>query len=182
MTTCRDIITLGLQMARIVPVGREPKDREASTGLTILQGMYDGYFADGLFGSLTDVYAQSAYTAKEGERVSTDSAAITIPATIDEAGTERAPRELSAIVVVTGGTALNYVYSNGAWEQCSGLALGSPAPLASRSAAGLAALFAKQYCEVFGGALGMETQRMALQFKSSLMHKLGTNQPAVEYY
>ena len=54
MTTCRDIITLGLQLGRVVGVGRTPRASEAATGLEVLQGMYDGMVANGMFGRLTD--------------------------------------------------------------------------------------------------------------------------------
>lgn len=173
MTTCRDIITLGLQMARIVPLGQTPTDTEAATGLDVLQGIYDGWFANSLFGTFKDVYKTDAYTAEEFDRVTNSGGTITIPTTIvdEETGLTRAPRDLAAIVVIASGAATNRVYSGGAWRVCSGLTLGSTAPLADRNVAGLAAYFAHRYAETFGVSLGPAQQRMAQQFVGSLMWK-----------
>lgn len=184
MTTCRDIITLGLQLGRVIPMGREPKASEAATGLDVLQGMYDGFFANGMFGRLNDVYKDANYTAKEGERIYNDGVTITIPTTITDDGDERAPRDLSAIVVIASGVTTNRVYSQGAWRNCSALTLDSDAPLAERDKAGLAALFAMYFVEAFGGELSPMWKRRALQFQGSLSMKLGSTQPASEstYY
>ena len=175
-TTCRDIITLGLQLARIVPLGREPKAKESTTGLVILQGMYDSMFADGQFSKLTDVYATANYTAKENERIIADNATITIPDTIDD----RTPRDLSAIVVITNLTELHYVFSGGRWETAHALTLDSVAPLASRGSDGLAALFAMYFCEAFGNEpLGPMWTRRGHQFRGSLSYKLGSTRDVV---
>lgn len=177
MTTCRDIITLGLQLGRVVGVNRTPRASEAATGLDVLQGMYDGFFANGMFGRLTDVFKDANYTAKEGERIYNDGVTITIPTTITDDGDERAPRDLSAIVVIASGVATNRVYSQGAWRNCSALTLDSDAPLAERDKAGLAALFAMYFVEAFGGELSPMWTRRALQFQGSLSYKLGSTQP-----
>ena len=177
-TTCRDIITLGLQLARIVPLGREPKAKESTTGLVILQGMYDSMFADGQFSKLTDVYATANYTAKENERIIADNATITIPDTTDVDG-PRTPRDLSAIVVITNLTELHYVFSGGRWETAHALTLDSVAPLASRGSDGLAALLAIYYAEAFGGALGPMWTRRGHQFRGSLSYKIGSTRDVV---
>jgi hypothetical protein len=185
MTTVREVITLGLQLARVIPLGRDPKANESEAGLTILQGLYDSMFADGQFSALTDVYATSDYTAKENERIIADSATISIPDTIEvEADTARTPRDLSAIVVITDVAELHYVFSGGRWEICHGLTLDSDAPLATRGKDGLAALLALYFAEAFGTQLGPMWTRRANQFRGSLAYKIGSTRdiPVGEYY
>lgn len=184
MTTCRDIITLGLQLGRVVGVGRTPRASEAATGLEVLQGMYDGMVANGMFGRLTDVFKDVNYTAKEGERITADNCTITIPDTITDDGDERAPRDLACVSVVTDGAVTNVVHSGGQWEVLSALVLDDRAPFATRDKAGLAALFALYYVEAFGGQLSQMWTRRALQFQGSLSYKIGSTQPVSEgvYY
>jgi hypothetical protein len=181
MTTCREIITLGLQLARVVGMGRDPRAAESELGLTVLQGMYDQMFTGAQFARLTDVYATEDYTAKENERIIADNATITIPDTIDvESGEPRTPRDLSAIVVITDVTELHYVFSGGRWETAHALTLDSTAPLATRDKVGLAALLAMYLSEAFGpsAALGPMWTRKAMQFQGSLSYKLGSTQDA----
>lgn len=184
MTTVREIITLGLQLARVIPLGRDPKAKESEAGLTVLQGLYDGFFADGMFGRLTDVYATENYTAQEGERIIADNVTITIPDTVDPDGEVRTPRDLSAIVVITDVTELHYVFSGGRWETCHALTLDSTAPLASRGKDGLAALLAMYFAEAFGTQLGPMWTRRGNVFRGSVAYKLGSTRdtPAGEYY
>lgn len=184
MTTVREIITLGLQLGRVIPLGEEPDAAESDAGLTVLQGMYDSMFADGQFSKLTDVYKTVNYEALENERI-TSSATITLPTLLDvEYDEPRAPRDLSAVVVITPTGQENYVFSGGAWEECHGLTLDSTAPLATRGKDGLAALFAMYFCEAFGGSLGPMYTRRGNQFRGSLSYKLGSTRDVVaaEYY
>lgn len=180
MTTCRTIITRGLQMARVVGIGRDPRAAESELGLETMQGMYDAMFAGAMFGRLTDVYKSENYTAKEGERIYNDGATITIPTTITDDGDERAPRDLSAIVVIASGLPTNRVYSNGAWRNCSALSLDSDAPFAERDAIGLSALLATDLAGAFGQELPPMWRMRGLQFKGSLSYKLGSTQPERE--
>lgn len=183
MTTCREVITLGLQLARVIPLGRDPKAKESEAGLTILQGMYDSMFTDGMFGRLTDVYATENYTAQENERIIADNVTITIPDTIID-GDARTPRDLSAIVVLTSTGQRNYVFSGGVWELCHDLTLDSTAPLATRGKDGLAALLAMYFAEAFGTQLGPMWTRRGNVFRGSIAYKLGSTRdiPAGEYY
>ena len=173
--TCRDIITLGLQLGQVPGIGDDPKAKESDFVLKVMQGMYDSMFADGQFSKLTDVYATANYTAKENERIIADNATITIPDTIDD----RTPRDLSAIVVITNLTELHYVFSGGRWETAHALTLDSVAPLASRGSDGLAALLAIYYAEAFGGALGPMWTRRGHQFRGSLSYKIGSTRDVV---
>lgn len=173
MATCRDAITLALQMSGIVAVGRDPKDKEAALGLVALQSMFDEWFVGGMFGRFTDVYVTEDYTANEGERVTVDGANVTLPFTYED----RAPYDLSAVVVVTTTGADNFIYTNGAWESCTGLTLGSEAPLAGYGLDGLAGTLAERLASTFGTDVGVGAARAARLFKGAIMGKVGSTQP-----
>lgn len=182
MTTCRDIVTLALRQARIVGIGRTPRASEAAEGMEALQALYDSMFSDGPLGPFTDVYKTENYTANENERVIADNITVTIPDTFDDEGETRAPKDLSAIVVLTSTGANNYVFSLGEWQVCNNLALDDAAPLANRDKAGLAALLAVQFAEMFGATLPPETTRRAYKFKGRISHKFSTDRGLPEYY
>lgn len=182
MITCRDIITLGLQQARIVPLGREPKAKEADAGMTVLQSLYDSMFADGPLGPFTEVYATSAYTAKENERIVTNGAVITIPQTITEGSETRKPYDLTAVIVINGSAQENNVFSLGRWQTAHDLTLNSEAPLAERDKAGLAALFAMEFAEMFGAELPPRTTARGFRFKGAISQKLATKRDDPVYY
>lgn len=182
MTTCRDIVTLALRQARIVGIGRTPRASEAAEGMEALQSLYDRMFADGPLGPFTDVYATSNYTAKENERIIADNATVTIPDTIDDGGDPRTPKDLSAVIVVTDTTQKNYVFSLGRWQICDSLTLDSDAPLANRDKAGLAALLAVQFAEMFGASLPPETTRRGYKFLGAISLKGSTERGLPEYY
>lgn len=174
MATCRDIITRALRMGRVT---RSPTAREADEGLGALQGVYDAWFTSGMFGRLSDVDATGAYTAKEGERV-TGASSITKPTQLDDGcsptGTRR-PYEMSAIVDATN--AVNWLWIDGEWVNCTGLTLDSDAPLSSKGAEGLAALISYHIAEDFGGSLGPARTQQAMRFQGSISHKFGSTQP-----
>lgn len=182
--TCRDIITLGLQLGRVVGVGRTPRASEAATGLEVLQGMYDAMVTGGMFGRLTDIFKSEDYTANEGERVTADNCTITIPDVYTDDGETRAPRDLACVSVVTDGSVTSVVHSGGQWEVMTFLALDDRAPLATRDKVGLAALLALYYVEAFGGELSPMWRTRAMRFQGSLSYKLGSTQPDREgvYY
>lgn len=182
MTTCRDTVTLALRQARVVGIGRAPRDSEAAEGMIALQSLYDGMFADGPLGPFTDVYATEDYTAQENERIVADNATITIPDTIEEDGVTRTPKDLSAVIVITDTTQKNYVFSLGRWQVCDALTLDDDAPLANRDATGLAALLAIQYAEMFGAQLPPATTQRGMRFKGNISHKFSTDRGEVEYF
>lgn len=184
MVTCRDIIKRALQQARIVPLGRDPSAKEAEAGLSALQGIYDGWFASGMFGRLKDVDATGAYVAEEGERI-TGAATVTKPTQVDDESSptgKRPPYELSAIVNVTAGA--NWLWTDGAWVNCSGLTLDGIAPLASRDKEGLSSLLAAYLAEGFGQSVGPKTEARGIRFQGNVSHKFGSTQPepVAEYF
>lgn len=184
MATCRDIITRALQQARIVPLGRTPATKEAEAGMIALQGIYDGWFASGMFGTLTDIDTSGAYEANEGERI-IGASSVTKPTQIEGADTEsgyRPPYELSAIVDVTNGN--RWLWIDGTWVDCAALTLDSEAPLSTRDREGLSAHLATYLAEGFGQSVGAMTARRGQQFVGSVSYKFGSTQGArtAEYF
>lgn len=184
MPTCRDVIKRALQQARIVALGRDPSAKEVEAGMLALQGLYDGWFASGMFGTLVDVDASGTYEANEGERIAGASSVVK-PSQIEDACSDtgyRPPYELAAIVDVTA--AARWLWIDGAWVNCAGLTLGDSAPLASRDSEGLSALLATYLAEGYGTEVGPMTARRGLVFQGGVSHKFGSTQPTVpsEYF
>jgi hypothetical protein len=180
MATCLDIITLALRQALVLSPGDDPEDGEADDGLTAMQGMFDGWVSNGMFGRLNDVYKTVNYTALEGDRVRYPATAtITIPTTYAEngaEGSERAPRDLSLIETydTTNSTRSVQLWDRNGWVELTGLTLTSTAPLGDRDKFGLAAALADHYGEMFGASLPPNIARRAQQFRTSLSYKLGS--------
>lgn len=180
MTTCRDIISYALKQATVIAPGEDVSSDEAADGLVALQSMYDIWVANGMFGTLSDVYKTEDYEAAEGERVSAPSGVtVTFPETVTErAGTVRAPRDLAIIETNIAGARVVKVYDRTGWVPVTDLTLASDAPFAVRGVAGLSACLARSYAEMFGGSvvLGGNTQMLARQFEGGLSSKFGTTQ------
>ncbi len=182
MTTCRDIITLAMRQARIVGMGRVPRASEAGEGMTALQSIYDSMFSDGPLGPFVDVYTTENYTAQENERIIAVGATVTIPDTIEEYDIIRAPKDLSAIVTTIDGAQTNRVYSINQWQVCNDLNLDSEPPLANRDEAGLAALLAMYYSEMYGTSLPPMTTRRAMEFRGRLSAKQSSDRGLADYF
>jgi len=181
MPTCRDIITYALRQAKVLASGEELSDEEAADGMVALQSLYDLWLSSGMFGRLTDVYASADYEAKERERVTAPSGvAVTIPASVtdDCSGSTRAPWDLSIIETVVDGVRLVKLYDRTAWVDLLDLELSDEAPLASRSAFGLAAALATSgaFLTMFAGQISRETTALARSFTTALSLKLGSTQ------
>lgn len=175
MPTCRDIITQGLRMVRVIGLSAPLPAPMADAGLFHFQGMLDQWFSAGMFGRLTDRIESSDYEAQPWERVrALDGATVTMPQSILYED-ETPPYDLAAIEVVdvTTGAVTRHLFDNGAWIVIGDLELGDPAPLAHRGQAGLAAAFAAYYGEMFGRQLGPMQMRMAGGFKTNLSLGLG---------
>lgn len=180
MATCRDVIYRAYRLAGIVGLGDDPDAEEADFGMDALQSMFDAWVSGGMFGRLTDVYKTVAYTAKEGERVHTSgSPTITIPDTYaedGEAGTDRAPYDLSLIEVQDGATRNRWLYDRNDWVDLVGLTLGSTCPLADRGINGFAASLAMEIAGPFGD-IPSRVFQSAAAFKQGLSYKLGSTRP-----
>lgn len=189
MTTCRDVVSQALHVTGIVGVGEDPDAAEATLGMDALQGMFDHWVANGMFGRLTDVYKTVDYTARERERVHVSgSPTITIPTTYredGEEGTDRPPYDLSLIEVQSGSTRAVWLYDRSAWVNLVGLTLNSTCPLAdTRGKFGFACCLAEHFTGFAGASIPPQVMRAAQQFRHGLSYKLGSDRPAqtAEYF
>lgn len=178
MATCREIITLALKKVRVYEPGGTPNADEMADGLDELQNLYEQWISGGMFGHLADVLTNAAYDAAPGERiVATDSAVVTLPATVSEDGADYPPYALSAIEVIdtVAATVKRYIYENGAWVAIGALTLDNTAPLSGRGRSGLAACLAMSLAEMYGAEVGPGALRQANSFKTALALKLGSD-------
>lgn len=177
MQTVRDLIKAGMRKAGVLASGRNPTSAEASDGLDVVLGLYEGWAMGGMFGRLTDVIADADVEAKEGQRLRADTGVtVTLPDLISECGEDdRPPRDLSTIVVVQDGAAEINVYDAflGDWVRFDGLTLDSIPPLMLRDRDGLSACVAVAYADEFGGQVGAATQAKAATFRASLSMRTG---------
>lgn len=181
MTTCRDIVFRALRMARIVGHDEQPEAAELTSGMQILQSLYDQWLTGGMFGRLKDIYEDGDYEASEGQRIYLDSGTVTLPETIDD---DRKPRDLVAIEThdPTRGRQA-WIWDRTAWVRIDSLAPGDDAPLADRGMNGLAACVALLYAEEFGEAPSGNVVRQAASFKQSLSYAMGsTREPVAGTY
>lgn len=177
MATVRDIITQALQRTGIIGIGRDAKAQEADSGLFILQGMIDGWFASGVLGAFTDVLAASDYTAKEYDRIAAADHTITIPSTFETDGVVRSPKRWAAIIVDD----INWLWEN-EWVDCTGLALGAQCPFSNYGQDGLACLLATNWVDTFGGQVSPYVQQRAREFHGMLLGNRATATGPVEYF
>lgn len=185
-STCLDVVTSALKLARVLGSGGVPKAAEAADGLACLQSLYDGFVADGMFGRLEDVYLTADDTAQEGKRYRLASGVtLTEPTTIsaeDSAdGTERAVRDLALYEKVdSAGNRTVRLYDRTQWVNLLDLASETVAPLSSRGAMGLAACLATSgaFAAMFGDTATMnpDVRAMSNRFRASLSYKLGSTQ------
>lgn len=181
MATVRDIITDAYRVSGIVGISDTPSASEAGFGLDGLQSMFQSWVATGMFGEFTDRYKTDAYTALEGDRVTTSgSPTITRPPTYEDGGIEygdgtgerRAPKELSVIQVIdtTAGTEATYIFDRGSWVEIEALSLNDTCPLADYGKRGLASALAVELCAIpaFQGQVSQGVLRAAGAFKSAV--------------
>lgn len=177
MATVRDIITQALRRTGVVGIGREAKAQEADSGLFMLQGLIDGWFASGVLGALTDVYSTEDYTANEFERIVTVGASVTLPSTFEEDGKDRAPKDWA--IIVANGT--NWLWE-GEWVDCSGLTLGDTCPFATKGQDGLACLLAVYWVDTFGGQVSPAVVQRSREFHGILLGNRATATDSVAYF
>lgn len=187
-TTCSDIVTHAATRAKIIRPGGTLKASEADDGMLQLQALYDQWVIGGMFGTFDAVYKTAAYTAFENEAVTTlGSPAITMPTLLaldGSEGTDRAPKDLACVQIfdTTAGTYVAKVYDLFQWVTLTGLALADTAPLALRSANGLADCLAMYWVESFGQEPPPNVRRGAQAFMRALSFKLASDPREVEYY
>jgi hypothetical protein len=188
MATCQQIITSALRKIGVVNEGAPtPNPYDAQVALGVLQGWYFTAMAQGVFGRLTDVTVEDDYEADEFERIlniSDGDVTITLPETIDDCGTTRAPVDLCPVVVVDPGVEpLNYVYDAlvGDWVSLNGLALTDEAPLSSRGPDNFACVLAIAIAEERGQEIGGITAARAAAFVAALTHRNASQRRDVDY-
>lgn len=187
MTTCRDIVQQALRFARVLPMGDEAEAGEAADAMDVLSGLFDGWWAAGEFGCLTDKYVSAAHTAVEQERVTRSaSETITLPESyapdgqVYKSGDKRAPYELSAIEVV--GASRN-IRDQNAWVDIDSLTLDSAAPLVQFGKAGLSAALAIEIADQYDAEVKQGTIRKANRFITAMRSKrLQSNPRATAVY
>lgn len=179
MATIRDAVTRGLQWAGVVALGRDPRAAEAGVGLEAVQSLLDQWMQDGMFGCLVDVYKTANYTASEYERVTSPSSiTVTKPTYIDNE--RRSPFELAPIVTVLNGVQTNYVFTQGAWLNLTGLTLDSDLPLEHYGRRGFEAMVGVKLCETFGLEPRPVMANEALRFQGRIMSKGGQDREVAE--
>lgn len=171
--TCRDVIARAMKRLGALGAGASPTADDGVDYLATLQSLYDGWVESGDFGRLTDTIATADRDAFENERVRSDGFTIALPLTIEDdySGENRAPRDLSLIVVVSPPAAPTrhlYDANLGAWVSLDALAASSAAPLASRNLMGLASCLAIAISDDTGFDVRAGTAALAAQFKSQL--------------
>lgn len=176
MATCLEVIIRAYQKAKILGVGEEPTADESADALIELQGLYENWAANGMFGRLADVATNDDYEANPNERIRiTDGGTVTLPETVEDDGDDYPPFELAFIEVidVDAETVTRHIYENGAWVEITNLVLADQAPLSGRSSAGLSACLALVLADEFGGQVGRTTVAQAVGFRTGLALKLG---------
>jgi hypothetical protein len=161
-TTCEDIVRRALRKA--MGETGTPEGDEAEDALAALQSVILGL--PGLLHNARwrDVYADSAYTACEGDRITvSDGATVTLPTTITTCGRTRQPLDLARVQILGGDSPGIWIWSatRGAWAQIDGLSIQDDLPFGEEDVEGLACMLAVRLVDEFGGEVGPATVSMA---------------------
>lgn len=171
-TTVRQLITRSLRFLNVVSEGNPaPFAYAFDNALVALTDLYRQYIAMGAFGEITDVLTAADYTAGENERVINSGAAaitVTLPTTITENGTARAPYDRAFVLVAADDATYLYDADQADWVRIETLTLDSTAPLSQRYGSGLAALLAASLAPEYGVVLDPVTVALADEGARSL--------------
>ena len=202
MTTCNDIVRIALGQLRQLRAGEQPTGQEANDGMLALQGMYDSWCSQGLFGRLNDIIISTNYTACEQDRVINDGGyTVTLPTTITptipygtyyplwpderrwtalQTATARPPRDMALIEVVASGATKRYYYDarTRAWTRLDSLALTDTAPFSNRGALGLAACLTSFLADSYGEQPSPMTARQCSLFMWGLSSRYDSQRVA----
>lgn len=189
MPTCRDIITRALRKLAAIGAGDNPSINELNMGMAALQSMFDGWAAAGMFGSLKDVIATTAYAAKPGERVRS-SQPVTLPDYLTDTtsgGDCNQPQNRHLIIVVNPVTGLRQVnlYDAwvGGWVRIDALTPSTECPLSALGADGLACCLARVMADESTWTVGAQTERQASLFMQRLGRGDGQRRDAeIEFF
>jgi hypothetical protein len=190
MATCLETVANAMRMSKVLGIGKEPKAAEAELGMSCLQGLYDMWLTNNMFGRLTDVYLTADDTAEEGKRYYIPLGITLTAATssiVDPDGNTRQPRDLSCYETLTStGTRAVKLYDRTAWVNLLDLGLSDIAPLSGRGATGLAAALASYgaLAAAFGADPGPQVGVLAATFMAGLSYKTGSTRDKIkaEYF
>lgn len=133
-----------MRMIGALGAGVTPDGQEADDALEAANGLILGLPSVGSALDLREVIISGPYTAGEDERIVNPSDfAVTLPATLQDGGGVRTPRNGARVVDVRSTGAVTSIYlSSSGWERVSGLGLKDTAPLGPEHYTGLCALLA----------------------------------------
>lgn len=176
MSTCQDIVRRALRLLAVVPAGQEPTGTDAEDGRDALQSLILGIPGLILNGRFHERAVSTAYTAKEGERLTaTGAAAITLPLTVTWDGCTRPPHDLAKVQIVgkvdNAGLWL-WSATKEAWGRADGLTLESELPFGTEDDRGLGAQLAADLMDEYSATLGQRTLALAQQSARSLRARL----------
>jgi hypothetical protein len=202
MASVRDTVSGALRKCGVLGAGREPRLADQQDAFSSLQGLYRQWINNGTFGRLHDVIPLSDYTARPGQRVFRNNAAvtqITLPETLARTwwdccacelhyDTElyqsstmwdaQTPMDCGVVVISDAftGQTVDFVYDGHIkkWTALHNLTLDSEAPLSWRDPKGLEAALATQIADEYGRELGPLTMRMAGIYQSALAQRFSS--------
>jgi hypothetical protein len=167
MSTCQAIVRRALRAMGVLQAGQQPTGSDGPDGLERLQGIVlalPGLTQGGFWGEHA---ASTAYTAKEGQRITvTGSAVITLPLIVTHHAHTRPPRDLAKVQII-GASVANpgtwlYSATKGAWGRANSLALSDELPFGAEDDEGLSALLAVAWADEFGPTAVIGARTLAL--------------------
>lgn len=185
MATVRQVYTRALRKLRVIASGETPTSEELSDGASVVQGIFNGWIENGMFGrfgvTLSDSIDDLDYFTADGRRYEVtlwespaDDDSIELPVRVvdPETGRTTTPPDLAIVELVdeTAGTRKTYIYDArvAAWVKISDMTPDSTCPLSGRSLEGIAALVATRVADEFGATPGALTLREAGEFVTAI--------------
>lgn len=179
MSTCQNIVRRAMRLMGVLTAGQQPSGADATDGMERLQSIILSLPGLTQGGHWREHAASSAYTAKEGSRITvTAPGAVTLPLTVTCDGYTRPPRDLAKVQIL-GASAANagtwlYSATKGVWGKASNMALGDELPFGAEDDEGLAALLAVAWADEYGpsAVIGPRTVALAAQASRSFSARL----------
>lgn len=177
MTTCLEVCSRALRALGVLGAGEEAAGDDAADALQHLQAMLDDLplLRNGEWSEVILTSAE-AYTAKDGERITTNGfdAPITLATTYeDECGRTVPQRDLSRVQILgEHDQAGMWIWSagKGAWGRADGLGLTDELPFGAQDDAGLVAMLAVELSAEYPGEVRPATvaraQRQVTSFRA----------------
>ncbi len=188
MATVRATITRALRKLRILPAGGQPKASELADGVTVVQGLFDGWGSGGMFGRLSTIIGDDGDTVSFGTdeylevilwEATVDDPAVELPVRVRDIFTDetRTPPDLSYSEVVDEETGTRKAFlwdaRQARWVRVDNLTADSVMPLSGRGSEGLAAVLAMRMAEEYGAQVGPLVVREAGAFLQAMSTRYG---------